>query len=84
MKAGIFSKLVVAFVILANTVFTAAVLFVFWKTQQEPAALIAAWFAFTTGELWTLSTIRKKKLEKAASCDAEKDVKNADIHTESI
>lgn len=59
-----FSKRVVALVILLNTGFAGAVLFVFWKTNgSEPTALITAWFAFTTGELWMLSGIRKAKLK---------------------
>ena len=57
-----FSKLVVAAVVLLNTGFTAAVLYVFLRTGSEPTALIAAWFAFTTGELWMLSTITKTKV----------------------
>lgn len=46
-----------------NTGFTAAVLYVFLKVGSEPATLIAAWFAFTTGELWLLSGITKTKLK---------------------
>ena len=33
-------------------------------TSFEPTALIAAWFAFTTGELWMLKDIKKKKIDK--------------------
>jgi len=59
-----FSKWIVALVILLNAGFTAATLLVFWKTNgNEPTALITAWFAFTTGELWMLSGIRKAKLK---------------------
>ena len=53
-----FSKFIVFFVILLNIVFTTVVLYMFWKTGYEPTATIAAWFAFTTGELWALSRIR--------------------------
>jgi hypothetical protein len=56
-----YSKLIVALVILLNTVFTGAVLLVFWRTGSEPNTIIMAWFAFTTGELWLLAGIRKKK-----------------------
>lgn len=56
-----FSKKIVALVIALNTAFAAAVLAVYWHTGSEPAALIAAWFAFTTGELWMLSSIKKKE-----------------------
>ena len=61
MKKGIFSKLVVSFVIIANVVFTGLVLFVFLRTGGEPITLIGSWFAFTTVELWQLATIKKKK-----------------------
>lgn len=61
---GTFSKLIVSFVIIANVIFTAAVLWVFLRTSTEPTALIGAWFAFTTVEVWQLATIKKKKCEK--------------------
>ena len=64
MKKNFFSKLIVALVILLNTGFAIGVLFVFLKVGSEPTALIAAWFAFTTGELWMLSGITKKKIDK--------------------
>ena len=54
---GIFSKLV----IVLNVWFTKEVLEVFKVTGSEPAALVAAWFAFTTGELWMLASIKKCK-----------------------
>lgn len=59
-----FSKLVVAAVVMLNTGFTAAVLYVFLRVGSEPTALIAAWFGFTTGELWLLAGIKKKKFER--------------------
>ena len=58
-----FSKLIVTAVVLLNTGFTAAVLYTFLRVGNEPTALVAAWFAFTTGELWFLSGIEKKKLD---------------------
>ena len=61
-----FSKKVVSTVIALNVIFAAAVLIVFWHTRSEPTVLVGSWFAFTTGELWTLSTIRKKEIEKGA------------------
>ena len=63
MKAG-FSKWIVAMVIGLNTVFTAAVLIVFLKVGSEPTVLVTAWFAFTTGELWLLASIKKRKVGK--------------------
>jgi hypothetical protein len=58
-----FSKTIVSLVILLNAAFTVAVLFIFYRVGTEPTALIAAWFGFTTGELWFLAGIRKKKME---------------------
>lgn len=60
-KKGGFSKLIITLVVLMNIAFTGAVLYVFLKTSSEPVALVGAWFAFTTGELWMLSSIKKRK-----------------------
>lgn len=64
MKKGAFSKLIVMFVIIANVLFTASVLFIFLRTSAEPITLIGSWFAFTTVELWQLATIKKRKVDK--------------------
>jgi hypothetical protein len=53
-----YSKIVVTAIIIANIVFAAAVLTVFWHTGAEPGVLVGAWFAFTTGELWALAKIK--------------------------
>ena len=58
-KKNRFSKLIVAAVVLLNTGFTA----VYLRVGSEPTTLIAAWFAFTTGELWMLAGIRKAKVK---------------------
>lgn len=63
-KRGRFSKFIVTLVILLNVVFTASVLYVFLRVGSEPTVLIGAWFAFTTGELWMLASIRKKKIKE--------------------
>ncbi len=63
-KKGVYSKVIVAAVIVLNVLFTAAVLYVFLKTASEPTTLIASWFAFTTGELLMLSSIKKVKEKK--------------------
>ena len=60
-KKGGFSKWIIVLVVLMNITFTSAVLYVFLKTSSEPVALVGAWFAFTTGELWMLSSIKKRK-----------------------
>jgi|LFRM01.1.fsa_nt_gb hypothetical protein len=59
-----FSKAIVTLVVLLNVVFTAAVLFIFYRVGSEPTTLIGAWFAFTTGELWFLAGIKRKEIEK--------------------
>ena len=58
-----FSKAIVSLVITLNIIFTLVVLYIFYRVGTEPTALIAAWFGFTTGELWFLAGIRKKKME---------------------
>ncbi len=63
-KKNRFSKFIVAVVIILNILFTAAVLYVFLKTGSEPMTLVGCWFAFTTGELWMLSSIKKSKVKK--------------------
>lgn len=63
-KKGGFSKLIITLVVLMNIIFTSAVLYVFLKTASEPVALVGAWFAFTTGELWMLSSIKREKVKK--------------------
>jgi ABC-type phosphate transport system permease subunit len=59
-----FSKFIVTAVILLNILFTTAVLYTFLKVGSEPMTLIGCWFAFTTGELWMLSSIKKSKVKK--------------------
>lgn len=59
-----FNKTIITTIILINIIFTIAVLWIFLKTSSEPSALITAWFAFTTGELWFLSGIKKAKIKK--------------------
>ena len=71
MKKNLFSKLIVALVILLNTGFAIGVLLVFLKVGSEPTALIAAWFAFTTGELWMLAGIKKRKLKEENKNESE-------------
>ena len=59
-----FSKAIVALVISLNAAFTVAVLFIFLRVGAEPTALIAAWFGFTTVELWALAGIKKREIER--------------------
>lgn len=62
-KNGAFSKFIVCFVIAVNVIFTVSVLCIFLKTASEPTALIGAWFAFTTVEVWQLARIKTKNTE---------------------
>lgn len=64
-KKGLYSKVIIAIVILLNTLFTIGVLYVFLKTSSEPSTLVVSWFAFTTGELFMLSSIKKTKSKKS-------------------
>jgi len=59
-----YSKRIVLLIIILNVLFTAGVLAVFWHTGNEPSVLVGSFFAFTTGELWLLSGIKKKKIER--------------------
>jgi len=59
-----FSKVIVLLIIILNVWFTVAVLSVFAKTGVEPTALVAAFFSFTTGELWLMASIKKTKVVK--------------------
>jgi len=60
-----FSKAIVSLVILLNAAFTVAVLFIFYRVGAEPTSLIAAWFGFTTVELWALAGIKKREIDKS-------------------
>lgn len=60
---GNFSKKVVIAVILLNIIFTIAVMWLFLQTGNEPMTLVGAWFGFTTIELFSLASIKKKKEE---------------------
>lgn len=68
-KKNRFSKVVVTLVIILNILFTGAILYVFTRTGSEPMTLIGCWFAFTTGELWMLSSIKKSKVKKEGEED---------------
>lgn len=56
-----FSKKIVVSVILLNIIFTAAIMWLFLQTGNEPMTLVGAWFGFTTIELWSLASIKKTK-----------------------
>lgn len=66
-----YSKKIVALVIILNTGFAGAIIYAFLRVGSEPTALIAAWFAFTTGELWLLSGITKTKVKQGGGDNAD-------------
>ena len=70
-KKNRFSKFIVTLVVVLNILFTAAVLYIFMMTGSEPITLIGAWFAFTTGELWMLSSIKKSKVKKGGNLNED-------------
>jgi len=69
-----FSKIIVSLIILLNVLFTVGVLYVFLRVGNEPSVLIGAWFAFTTGELWMLSSIKKKEIDNERDYDDEEGI----------
>ena len=68
------SKVLVPMIVLSNVVFATVILVMFWYRGQEPMALIGAWFAFTTGELWAMAIIQREKVR------GRKENDNADHH----
>lgn len=66
-----FSKKIVTLVVVLNVIFTILFLYAFIKTSAEPTGLIAAWFSFSTGELWMLSGIKKTELKNSQNDNSE-------------
>lgn len=59
-----YDKKIVTAIIVLNVIFAAVIVKVFLTVGSEPTVLVGAWFTFTTGELWQLSKIKRKKLKK--------------------
>ncbi len=59
-----YSKKIVAWIIILNTIFAITVLYIFFRIGNEPTTLIQFWFGFTTVELWSLAGIKKKEIKK--------------------
>lgn len=78
-----FSKWIVAMIIAMNVLFCVAVLYINYRGFYVSDALIAAWFGFTTAELWGLAFIKGKEIKHADSdsdCeDIDEDLKGEDI-----
>lgn len=58
-----YSKFIVIMIVLLNCLFAFGVLIVSLKTGSEPTALVAAWFSFTTVELWQCASIKKTEIK---------------------
>jgi hypothetical protein len=67
-----FSKKIVTLVVVLNVIFTILFLYAFIKTSAEPTGLIAAWFSFSTGELWMLSGIKKTELKNSQNDNSDR------------
>ena len=59
-----YSKFIVMCIVLLNCFFALGVLLVHLKTGSEPTALVAAWFSFTTVELWQLAAIKRTEIKE--------------------
>lgn len=70
-RKGLFSKFLIIFIVLINLIFTYAVLDVFREVGSEPSTLIVSFFGFTTGELWMLASIKKKKVKSSPETQEE-------------
>lgn len=60
---GLFSKIVILLIVALNIWFVCQMIELLPQLTFEPVALIGGWFAFTTGELWALAIIKKKKIK---------------------
>lgn len=69
MKLNKFSKKIVTFVIIANCIFTAAILAIFFFKEVEPTTLIISWFAFTGTELLALAGIKITKNKQCGNTE---------------
>lgn len=59
-----YSKFIVMCIVFLNCLFALGVLVVHLKTSTEPTALVAAWFSFTTVELWQLAAIKRTEIKE--------------------
>ena len=56
-----YSKIIVALVVVLNSVFAGACIYAFIKTGTEPAVLIGAWFTSMSGELFAMASLTHKE-----------------------
>lgn len=67
-----FDKSIVRLCIRTIIVFTIIVLFIFYRTGQEPTTLITAFFAFFGAELISLATLKVKERKKEENIEISK------------
>lgn len=60
-----YSKFLVTFIISVTILFTISILYIFWKTGEEPTTLIGCWFGTFLAELWALSKIKREKIKNS-------------------
>ncbi|MDU5080212.1 hypothetical protein [uncultured Tissierella sp.] len=53
-----FNKKIVMIIVVMNILFTATIVFLYYKTGSEPSTLIERWFKFTGTELVALAGIK--------------------------
>lgn len=53
-----FNKKIVALIVIMNILFTATIVFLYYRTGSEPSTLIDKWFKFTGTELVALAGIK--------------------------
>ena len=56
-----YSKIIVALVVVLDSLFAGACIYAFIKTRTEPAVLIGAWFTSMSGELFAMATLTHKE-----------------------
>ena len=73
-----FSKMIIIIVIVIVFIFTGSVLYIFNNKAAEPTAIIAAFFAFMTGEVLALAKIKTSELsvEEKKEKKEKEEIKN--------
>ena len=73
-----FDKGIVNLCIRSVIVFTITILFIFYRTGQEPSTLIVAFFTFFGTELLALATLKVKERKKEENIEISKMFANVD------
>ena len=77
------NKYIVPFVVISIFVFTGIAIYLQFVTSVElSAALITCFFAFCTGELWMLASIKKTKIINGFEDDPSTPENEAEIYSE--